>query len=74
MRKAIVNKNVTPSEESKAMIDMYKKQGATHLLLVTDTFSYEDYHVPVNPCDNVDEVYAKYDDVNMQRIRWCIEL
>jgi len=43
-------------------------QAATHLIVVCDTFSYEDYPVFVKPDEDVREISKKYDGVNMQRL------
>lgn len=43
-------------------------RGATHLIVVCDTFSYEDYMVFVMPDEDVYKVVAKYQGMNMQRV------
>ncbi len=45
-----------------------KKGGATHMMVVCDTFNHDDYPVPVLPGDNVREVFAMYNKENMQRV------
>jgi len=50
------------------------RRGATHVVVVCDSFSYEDYPVYVGPHENVATVRAKYDNKNMQRIMKVIEL
>ncbi len=42
--------------------------GATHLIVVDDTFPHDDYPVYVMPDQDVREVAKQYDNVNMQRI------
>ena len=44
------------------------KQGATHMIVVCDTFDYEDYPVYVYPEDSVREVYDGLDGKNMQQV------
>jgi hypothetical protein len=45
-----------------------KSQGATHLLVVCDTFAHEDYPVYVKPGEDVRECARVYDGANMQRL------
>lgn len=40
----------------------------THLIVVCDTFDYDDYPVYVSSKQNVREVFDEYDDKNMQRV------
>lgn len=49
-------------------LNQAKKDGATHLIVVCDTFDHEDYPVSVMPGKDVREVYAKYNGKNMQRV------
>jgi hypothetical protein len=51
-----------------------KRQGATHMIVVCDTFSYEDYPVYVSPDESLGEIRSNYDDKNMQRIMEVVEL
>jgi len=46
----------------------YSPDDLTHMIVVCDTFSWEDYPVFVTRDQDVREVEAEYDDVNMQRI------
>lgn len=45
-----------------------KREGATHMIVVCDSFSYEDYPVFVKPGQDARTVAAEYDGKNMQRI------
>ena len=45
-----------------------ERLGATHLIVVDDTFDHDDYPVYVMPDQDVREVAKQYDNVNMQRI------
>ncbi|TSC59680.1 MAG: hypothetical protein LiPW15_700 [Parcubacteria group bacterium LiPW_15] len=49
-------------------LNQAKKDGATHLIVVCDTFDHEDYPVSVLPGKDVRKVYAEYDGKNMQRV------
>lgn len=42
--------------------------GATHMIVVCDTFNYEDYPVYVQPDKDVFKEIARFDEVNMQRV------
>jgi hypothetical protein len=55
-------------------IERGKEQKATHLFVVCDTFSYEDYPVFVNGMREYAEAYKRYNMVNMQRIMEVIDL
>jgi hypothetical protein len=44
------------------------RRGATHMIVVCDTFSREDYPVYVMPGESSRVVAARYDGVDMQRI------
>lgn len=43
------------------------EQGATHMIVVCDTYDWEDYPVFVSPEDNVREVESKYSK-DMQKV------
>ncbi len=44
------------------------EKGATHMLIVCDTFDYDDYPVFVAQNENVLEVEMRYNGRNMQKI------
>ena len=44
------------------------EQDATHMIIVCDTFSHDDYPVFVGVGEDVHKVKAKYDGTNMQKI------
>jgi hypothetical protein len=46
----------------------------SHVLIVCDTFSHEDYPVYVKKTENLEEVKSRYNGANMQRIMEVIEL
>jgi hypothetical protein len=45
-----------------------EENGASHMIIVCDTFDYEDYPVYVMPGDNVRVVEADYRCKSMQRV------
>lgn len=49
-------------------------KGSTHLIVVCDSFSYEDYPVFVSANEDVNTIKSKYNGVNMQRIMEVIKL
>jgi hypothetical protein len=58
----------TTISKLKDWFDEGVAKGATHMIVVCDTFDYEDYPVYVLPGEDFDVEYAKYDMVNMQRV------
>jgi hypothetical protein len=59
-------------EDVDRWIKTAKKMGATHIISVCDTFDWSDYPVYVMPEDNLDDVKAEYNHVNMQKINETI--
>jgi hypothetical protein len=49
-------------------------RGATHMVVVCDTFDHEDYPVFVEPGQDAREVAAQYDGKNMQRLMEVYDL
>ena len=45
-----------------------REQGATHVVVVCDTFDWEDYPIFVSPSEEAREVYSKYHGPNMQKV------
>lgn len=43
-------------------------QGATHMIVVCDTFDWEDYPVYVKPTEDVHEKFAEFHERNMQKV------
>lgn len=60
--------------EKQRWIKEGKKKKARAILIVCDTFSYEDYPVYVSKNENVSTVRARYDGVNMQRVQEVVML
>jgi len=61
-------------EEVNEWIERGKEIGATHIISVCDTFSYEDYPIFVTPGQNLNELITKYAGLNMQRVNEVIDL
>ena len=45
-----------------------KREKATHMIVVCDTYDWEDYPVFVSPQENVREIYSDYNGKEMQRV------
>lgn len=55
-------------QDIRSWLDRGKKEGASHLIVVCDTFDYDDYPVYVMPGDDAHEAFTKYNGVNMQKV------
>ena len=58
----------TTKEDIKRWLKLGKEKGATHLIVVCDSFDYTDYPVYVMSHEDVHEKKAKYNGQNMQSI------
>jgi hypothetical protein len=58
----------TTKEDLKRWFDAGKKEDATHLVVVCDTFDHEDYPVLVKPGEDVNERVSHYNGSNMQKV------
>ncbi len=58
----------TSQEDIKGWLDEAKEKGAHHMIVVCDTFSYDDYPVYVLPGQATRIIMANYDGLNMQKI------
>jgi hypothetical protein len=58
----------TTVADLKEWFERGKKEHATHMIVVCDTFDYEDYPVYVKKTENVREVTKKYDGPNMAKV------
>ena len=65
---------MTRQQEIDEWIATGRKSDAAYLLVVCDTFSYEDYPVYVPQGRSLDAVRKRYDGVNMQRILQVVDL
>lgn len=59
---------MTTASEIHEWFEEGKKRGATHVLVVCDTFSYEDYPIYILPGMDIKATMAKYNGPNMQKI------
>lgn len=57
----------TQKSDIQEWLERGKEEGATHLIVVCDTFDWEDYPVFVSPHENVHEKEEHYNG-NMQRV------
>jgi hypothetical protein len=58
----------TSKEEIRAWLKEGQEEGATHVVVVCDTFSNEDYPVKVKAPEEVQKVVEKYHGPSMQRV------
>lgn len=49
-------------------IERGKKENATHLIIVCDTYDFDDYPVFVQNGEDPREIESKYSNKNMQRV------
>lgn len=54
--------------EIEEWLEEGRKKGATHVLIVCDTFDWDDYPVFVSPEENPQEVYDRTHGKNMQKV------
>ena len=55
-------------ETIKSHFSLGLANGATHMVMVCDTFDYEDYPVYVEDGQSVQEVVDQYNSASMQRV------
>lgn len=60
--------NAATASDIRGWLEEAQAEGATHLLIVCDDFSYEDYPVQVMPHEDVHEREAHYRESSMQRV------
>ena len=58
----------TQNEIRGWLLEGKKKKNLTHMLVVCDTFDWEDYPVYVFKNENVRNIYEKYNGPNMQTV------
>ena len=54
--------------------DLGVKEGATHMIVVCDTFDWEDYPVYVESGQSARKVSEEYNGIDMQKIMECYNL
>lgn len=64
----------TTKELLATWFDSGVAQGATHMVVVCDTFDYEDYPVYVSPNQDVGQVFREYDGPNMAKVMEVYDL
>jgi hypothetical protein len=57
----------TTKEDIRGWLEFAKKMGYSHMIVMCDTFSHEDYPVYVGPGENVREV-AEKKSIDMQKV------
>ncbi|MDQ5944571.1 MAG: hypothetical protein QG658_640 [Patescibacteria group bacterium] len=50
------------------------EQGATHMIVVCDTFDWEDYPIYVKPGEDVHEKFDEFHERNMQKVMEVYDL
>ncbi len=58
---------MTTQAEIRSWLERAKQENATHMIVVCDTFSYEDYPVFVSEAEDVRKVEAEHTG-NMQKV------
>jgi len=58
----------TSRNEIREWFERGVSNGATHMIIVCDSFSYEDYPVYVKPGEDVHTKSSEYSGKNMQRV------
>lgn len=64
----------TTKRDIQRWLDQGLQDGATHVIVVVDTYDYEDYPVYVSATQNVHTVLKAYQGVNMQRVMEVYDL
>lgn len=64
----------TTQNDIRSWIERGKAQGAMHVIVVCDTFSYEDYPVFVMPGTDARKKSEEYNDRNMRRLMEVYDL
>ncbi len=59
---------MTTQQEIKEWLERKSSKDITHMIVVCDTFSYEDYPVYVSRNQNVREVFEEYNRKDMQKV------
>lgn len=59
---------MTTVDNIKEWFENGKKKKATHMIIVCDTFSHEDYPVYVGKGESASEKYSEYSGKSIQRV------
>lgn len=65
---------MTTKEDIRGWFERGVEEGATHMIVVCDTFDHEDYPVYVRPDQISQVVYEEYEGKNMQRVMEVYDL
>ena len=65
---------MTTKERISEWIEEGISRGCTHMLVVCDTFEYDEFPVYVRPDELSQVVYERYECQNMQRVMEIYEL
>lgn len=65
---------MTSKTEIGTWFDRGVADGATHMIVVCDTFDWDDYPVYVSPQQDPAKVKKQYDRVNMQKVMEVYDL
>lgn len=68
LQRQATDKDEPVTNEIRSWLEEAKAEGATHVIIVCDTFDHSDYPVNVSADEDVRECAKKYDGKNMQRI------
>jgi hypothetical protein len=58
----------TTREDIRRWLKEGKPKGATHMIVMCDTFDYDDYPVYIGPCQNIRSEVNKRNGRNMQKV------
>lgn len=64
----------TTKDDIRSWLERAKKNSASHVIIVCDTFDHEDYPVEVKQGEDVRAKYAEYNGRDMQRVMECYDL
>lgn len=65
---------MTTRQDLEIWLDRAREQDATHMIVVCDTFSCEDYPVFVKKGEDAREKAGKFDGPNMQKVMEVYDL
>lgn len=65
---------MTTREEISGWFDRGVKQGSTHLIVVCDTYDYEDYPVFASNDQDAKDQYSAHNGPNMQKVMEVYDL
>ncbi len=65
---------MTTQDDIRRWMNSGKAQNARFMLVVCDTFDWEDYPVYVMPTEDITKKAKEYDRVNMQTVMECYDL